>query len=78
MSTKNKILSQVLMAHACNPSHSVGRDQEDCGLKPVNSFRDPILKKTHHQKGLVNWLKVKAPSSSPVTQKKRRRRRKSV
>jgi hypothetical protein len=47
--------SQVLVAHAYNPSYSVGRDQEDHSLKPalVNSSRDPILKKTHHQKGLV-------------------------
>jgi hypothetical protein len=35
------------VAHAYNPSYSGGRDQEDCGLKPVraNSSRDPILKK---------------------------------
>jgi hypothetical protein len=23
------------VAHACNPSHSGVKDQEDCGLKPV-------------------------------------------
>jgi hypothetical protein len=35
-----------LMAHACNPSYSGGRDQEDQGLKPAwaNSLKDPILK----------------------------------
>jgi hypothetical protein len=27
--------SQVLVAHACNPSYSGGRDQEDRGLKPA-------------------------------------------
>jgi hypothetical protein len=34
----------VLVAHACNPSYSGGRDQED--LKPVwaNSSQDPISK----------------------------------
>jgi hypothetical protein len=39
--------SQVPVAHACNPSYSVGRDQQDCGLKPAwaNSLRDPISKK---------------------------------
>jgi hypothetical protein len=39
--------SWVLVAHACNPSYSGGRDQEGCGLKPTwaNSSQDPILKK---------------------------------
>jgi hypothetical protein len=48
------------MAHTCNPSYSGGRDQEDHGSKPVqaNSLCDPILKKNHHKKGLVEWLKV--------------------
>jgi hypothetical protein len=34
------------VAHACNPSYSGGRDQEDRGSKPAqaNSSRDPILK----------------------------------
>jgi hypothetical protein len=38
--------SQAQVAHASNPSYSGGRDQEDCGSKPVraNSSRDPILK----------------------------------
>jgi hypothetical protein len=33
-------------AHACNPSYSEGRDQENSGLKPAqeNSSRDPISK----------------------------------
>jgi hypothetical protein len=46
--------SQVLVPHACNPSYSGGRDQEDLGSKParVNSLRDPISKKPS-QKGLV-------------------------
>jgi hypothetical protein len=39
-------LCQVLVTHACNPSYSGGRDQEDCDLKPApaKSLRDPILK----------------------------------
>jgi hypothetical protein len=51
---------QVPVAHSCIPSYSGGRDQQDLGLKPVqtNSSQDPILKKTHHKKGLVEWLKV--------------------
>jgi hypothetical protein len=37
----------ALVAHACNPSYSEGRDQEDCGSKPAwtGSFQDPISKK---------------------------------
>jgi hypothetical protein len=34
------------VAHACNPSNSGGRDQEDYSFKPAqaNSLQDPILK----------------------------------
>jgi hypothetical protein len=44
---KLRTLSQELVAHACNPSYSRGRNQEDGGLKPArtNSSQDPILKK---------------------------------
>jgi hypothetical protein len=37
---------QALVAHACNPSYSGGRDEEVHGSKPAraNSLRDPILK----------------------------------
>jgi hypothetical protein len=40
------------MAHACNPSYSGGRDQEDHCLKPAraNSWR-PFFEKTQHKKG---------------------------
>jgi hypothetical protein len=36
--------SWALVAHACDPSYSGGRDQEDCCSKPAwaNSSRDPI------------------------------------
>jgi hypothetical protein len=38
--------SQALVAHACNPSYSGGRDQEDHSSKlaQANSLRDPISK----------------------------------
>jgi hypothetical protein len=38
--------SWASVAHACNPSYSGGRDQEDHGLKPAwaNSLQDPISK----------------------------------
>jgi hypothetical protein len=37
----------VLVTHACNPTYSGGRDQEDRGLKPdrANSFARPYLEK---------------------------------
>jgi hypothetical protein len=50
----------VPVAQAYNSSYSGGRDQEDHQLKQAqeNSFQDPILKKIHQKKGLVEWLKV--------------------
>jgi hypothetical protein len=38
--------SQAPVAHACNPSYSGDRDQEDLSSKPAraNSWRDPISK----------------------------------
>jgi hypothetical protein len=43
----NQASSRALVAHACNPSYSGGRDQEDCGSKAAqaNSLRDLISKK---------------------------------
>jgi hypothetical protein len=43
------------VVHACNPSYSGGRDQEDHSSKPawVNHSQDPILKKPITKKGLV-------------------------
>jgi hypothetical protein len=43
------------LAHACNPSYSGGRDQEDHGWKPVlgKQFERPYLEKNNHKKGLV-------------------------
>jgi hypothetical protein len=32
---QNALWGWALVAHACNPSYSGGRDQEDCGRKPV-------------------------------------------
>jgi hypothetical protein len=63
------------VAHSCNPSYSGGKDQEDCSSKPAqaNGSQDPISKKTHHKKGLVEWLKVLALSSNPSTAKKKKK-----
>jgi hypothetical protein len=62
--------SWALVAHACNPSYSGGRDQEDHGFKPVR----PYPEDTHHKKGLPEWLKVKALSSSPSTRRKKKKK----
>jgi hypothetical protein len=34
---KNNELGRALMAYACNPSYSGGRDQKDQGLKPAQT-----------------------------------------
>jgi hypothetical protein len=59
-------------AHACNPSYSEGTDQEDRGSQPAwaDSSARPYLEKPFTKIGLVEWLKVKALSSSPSTEKK--------
>jgi hypothetical protein len=66
------------VAHTCNPSYSGGRDQEDGGSNPAwaNSLQDPISEKKKSQKGLAEWLKVKALSSSPNKAKKEKTRKK--
>jgi hypothetical protein len=48
---KKTMTSQVLVAHACNPSYSGGRDLEDCDLKPAQANNLPHLEKTK----LKNW-----------------------
>jgi hypothetical protein len=62
---------------------SGGRDQEDYCLKPAqaNSSRDPVQKKPSTKKKkkkkieMVEWLNVKALSSSPRTAKKKKKER---
>jgi hypothetical protein len=43
------------MAHACNPSYSRGRDQEEHGLKAdrANRSQDPVLENFITKIGLV-------------------------
>jgi hypothetical protein len=47
--------SRAPVTHACNPSYSGGRDQEDCSSKPAqaNSSWGPIKKKTITKAGGV-------------------------
>jgi hypothetical protein len=51
--TQEWIASRVPLAHACNPSNSGGKDEEDHVSMPaqVNSLRDPISKKPITKKG---------------------------
>jgi hypothetical protein len=46
-------MSWALVAHASNPSYSVGKDQENGDLKPdgASSSRDPISKIFNIEKG---------------------------
>jgi hypothetical protein len=62
------------VTHVCNPSYSGGRDYEEHNLKPAQgtSYVRPYLKNPITKKGLVEWLKVKALSSSPSTSKKKK------
>jgi hypothetical protein len=45
--------------------------QEDLKAAWANSLLDPILEKTHHKKGLVEWLKCKPWVQIPVQEKKK-------
>jgi hypothetical protein len=71
-----KCQGQAPVAHACNPSYSSGRDQEDCGLKPAqaNSLQDPILrgkKKSQNRAGGVT--QGVGPEFKPQYWKKKRK-----
>jgi hypothetical protein len=71
------------VVHACNPSYSGGRDQEDHGSKPAqaNSLQDLILGKNPQKSGLAELLivveymlsKCEALSSNATTTKKKKK-----
>jgi hypothetical protein len=67
-------MSQALMAHACDPSYSGGRDWEDHGLG--KNVCETLSRKTLTKIGLVEWLKVKTLNSSPSTTKKKKKKKK--
>jgi hypothetical protein len=57
------------VSHACNPSYSGGRDQEDHGLKPAQAiFKKPFRKRAG---GVAKMYDL---SSSPGTAKKKKTR----
>jgi hypothetical protein len=57
----------MLVAHACNPSYSGDKDQEDCGSKAAqgNSSQDPILIKTYHKSRVGGVAKDEGPEFKP-------------
>jgi hypothetical protein len=56
-----------MVAQACNPSYSGGRDQEDHGSKPAleNSFARPYLEKTHHKNRAGGVTQGESPKFKP-------------
>jgi hypothetical protein len=79
MILSRKLLSETVLesgigGHTCNPRYSRGSDQEDHGSKPAwaNSSERLYLENPFTKIGLVEWLEVKALSSSPSTEKKKR------
>jgi hypothetical protein len=65
------------VTHACNPSHSGGRDQEDRSSKPAwaNSSQDPISKKIPSQKragGVGGVAQGVGPEFKPQSHKKKK------
>jgi hypothetical protein len=75
---KNYCSSWRSVVLAYNRSYSGGRDQEDCSSKTAraNSSVRPYLEKPFTKIGLVEWLKVKALSSTPSTAKKKKKKKK--
>jgi hypothetical protein len=58
---KNRHLKPATLAHACNPSYSRDRNQEDHGLEPAraNSSQECISKKktnTHRAGGVAQGI----------------------
>jgi hypothetical protein len=60
------------VVHACNPSYSGGREQEDGGLKPAwaNSSRDSIWKKPITKKRAGEVAQGVGPEFKPQYHKK--------
>jgi hypothetical protein len=53
------------VAHACNPSYSGGRDQEDCGSKLGKQFARPYLDKNPSQKRAGRGAQGVGPEFKP-------------
>jgi hypothetical protein len=68
------MLCWVLVTHACNPSNTGGRDQEDHGSKPaeVNNSVRPYLEKSFTKRA-DRVAQGEGPEFKPSTAKKRKR-----
>jgi hypothetical protein len=64
------------VAHACNPSYSGGRDQEDHGLKPTraNSSARPYLKKLFTKNRTSGMAVGEGPEFKPQYSKKKKKK----
>jgi hypothetical protein len=62
------------VAHACNPSYSEGREQEDRGSEPawVSSSGDPILKKPTKIMGWWSSSRCRPHVQAPVPAKRKK------
>jgi hypothetical protein len=77
---KRENVSQVLVAHGCNPSYSGGRDQEDHVLKPAqaNSLWDLSQKKNPSQKRAGGVAQGVGSEFKPQYWKKKKKRKMSL
>jgi hypothetical protein len=74
---QESILSWVPVVHACNPSYSGGRDQEDHGLKPVQQIVHKILsQKNPIQKRAGRVAQDVGPEFKPQYGKKIKKKKK--
>jgi hypothetical protein len=69
----------AVVTHACNPSYSGGRDQENQGLKPAraSSSGDPISKKYPSQKRAGGMVQGEGPKFRPQYHKKKQKTKKT-
>jgi hypothetical protein len=58
------------VVHACNPSHSGGRDQEDRGLK---SAGETLSRKTLHKNRVGEVAQGEGPEFKPSTGRKKKK-----
>jgi hypothetical protein len=67
-----KVGNWASVAHACNPSYSGGRDEENHSSKSAqaNSSRDLISKKPITKKGWQSGLRFRPWVQTPVLKKK--------
>jgi hypothetical protein len=66
------------VTHACNPSYSGGRDQEDHGSKPAwaNSSQDPVSKKPITKKRAGGVAQGGGPEFKPQYHEKKKKKEK--